>query len=158
MNTPTKIRPFQDQDKSFIIDSWAYTFGERFPYRYADKRDIRSQAIAIINHLLTKSDCLVACDPEDDNILFGWICWQEGNRHSTLHMVYCKKPFRTMGLATDLIKEAIPNFGKLETVITMLPAPLPGSNTHLEETLEKYHLIYDPFLIFESYYKEKFSK
>jgi hypothetical protein len=169
MSLPVKIRPSEPKDHSLIIDSWAHIWCSKYPYKYGDERTTRNEIINQIKYIIGISEALVATDEQDDDVIFGYVVWQQKSRYSILHMVYVKKPFCGMELGSELVKEAIPNFGKFETVITQIPlsAPPGSSNYHapgsheppfMEDILRKYNCVYDPFLISEGYYKDKYKE
>ena len=58
----------------------------------------------IIKKILTKCTLLVACDPEDPDVIWGYVAFDQVD--PVLHFVYVKGAFRRMGIGTRLLSEA----------------------------------------------------
>ncbi len=52
-----------------------------------------------MRRLLSQADFLVACDPDDQDELMGWVCYGPG----VLHYVYVKEAYRRNGLGKELV-------------------------------------------------------
>lgn len=53
----------------------------------------------LIKSILARSALLVACDPDEPSVVFGWICWEPG----VLHFVMVKRKFRKCGIGSALL-------------------------------------------------------
>lgn len=56
----------------------------------------------LINALLENSQLLIACLDDDDDQVFGWVCYAP----SVLHYIYVKVPYRKMGVGRLMLDEA----------------------------------------------------
>lgn len=119
-------------DVGFILNSWLKSsrdVGERVhmtnPTFYGGYRDECCEKIK-------RGYVTIACDPEDPDHIFGWLCWAPPD---TVHYVYVKHPYRKKGLAKSLIATALP--AGVKTVTTV-------GRFH-REWAPKYKLEYDPY-------------
>ena len=58
----------------------------------------------ILKKILTNCTLLVACDPEDTDVIWGYVAFDQVD--PVLHFVYVKGAFRRMGIGTRLMEEA----------------------------------------------------
>ena len=58
----------------------------------------------ILKKILTNCSLLVACDPEDTDVIWGYVAFDQVD--PVLHFVYVKGAFRRMGIGTRLMEEA----------------------------------------------------
>lgn len=105
------IRPVLPEDLAFIYNSWlkSYKFGSE------SMKSMRSGTFfenyrEILDYILTNSEILIACLPEDENIILGYICYENilANSH-LIHYCFIKETFRNLGIATDLYKSLYPH-------------------------------------------------
>ena len=59
----------------------------------------------ILKKILTNCSLLVACDPEDTDVIWGYVAFDQVD--PVLHFVYVKGAFRRMGIGTRLLSEAL---------------------------------------------------
>lgn len=76
----------------------------------------------------------VACNPEDEDQIYGWAC----SNGTALHYVYVKMTFRGNGIAGALVREAVPGWASVTTPVTT------AGKFH-REWAAKYNLKYDPY-------------
>lgn len=103
--------------------------------------------------LVSVSNTLIAHDPENDDIILGFITFESGlylGQHKpTLHYVYVRRRFRKIGIASQLFQEAFPS------------EQAPIAYTHLTRSIkdaklkEKWNLgEFDPYLIEGALFRE----
>lgn len=129
---PLVIRLFRPDDEAFIFASWLNS--------HLPNRDMRiSKAIyyqeqhALIRELMSTDAFLVAADPEDTNLIFGWLAGAELSVGRVLDYIFVKPPYRRMGIALKLLKD----FGPVDAFTHWSPVAeklVPGST-------------YDPYLL-----------
>lgn len=137
------IRPARESDLPFVWHSMLASIQERIPYRFADKRLFHVEMTARIKALVERSSVLVACDTEDEDVIFGFVV-TEGD---VLHFVYVKFAFTSLGIARQLVVSALPHVGSRETTISVLPGRKKDQETTTGATLAKYRLVFNPFLL-----------
>lgn len=134
MSEQVKLRGPTGRDVPLILNSWLKSA------RDVGDRAVMSNDVYFTGYRLeclekvTDGQVTIACDPEDDDRIFGWLCWQPG----TIHYVYVKRDYRRWGIARQMIKAALPEFGKEPTVTTTL------GRFH-NEWRRKYGVEYNPY-------------
>jgi GNAT superfamily N-acetyltransferase len=102
------VRDFEPEvDGNFVYSSWLNSYresaiggwksptGEAMALGVYYKR-ARSRIDALIKR---GAELKVACDPEDTNIILGWMCAED----PVLHYVYVKEAYRRQGIALSLL-------------------------------------------------------
>lgn len=98
-NLPVLLREVRKEDGTFIHNSWLESSWYRNKRVPNAKRLMSNRIVKVMEH----SKILVACDPEDDEIIYGYVLYED----DAVHWVYVKYLFRKQGLAT-LLLSAIP--------------------------------------------------
>ena len=101
------LRLSTEDDLPFILSSWlrghrkaSVTSGISNTIYY------RSQE-ALLKKLLAASVVVVACAKDDVDQIFGYVCYEAvGGINLAVHWVYVKQPFRSLGMARDLLQFA----------------------------------------------------
>jgi GNAT superfamily N-acetyltransferase len=110
---PVQVRTSRQDDESFILSSWinsarghgiAYGVGPQ-AYHAGHRR--------VAERLLAANGAIVACAPEDPDVIYAWACVDE--RTNVLHFIYVKRDLRRAGLARRLLDEAGLGDGELST-------------------------------------------
>ncbi len=118
------VRPAEPADLAFISETWAEGFrrGSAWAHRLTN-RVYFSHHAPVIAALLSRSAVLVAADPQDPAVIYGYVVFEvESPEGPALHWCYVKKAWRRLGVATRLVEAA---------VAAGLPAGLVGVNiTH----------------------------
>lgn len=100
---PIKIRPPQDGDWNYIYDSWKRSFKETMPWvptpNFFQAMGKRVEEIKARE----ETRFFIACDPEDDEFIFGWGCF---GRKNLIHYVFVKQAFRHAMVAIRLVEHA----------------------------------------------------
>jgi hypothetical protein len=129
------IRPLLETERPFVLSSWLKSYRNAPAVRLADNATYYAGQAASILKTLDRAETLVAADPEDDNVIWGFIV-SEGE---LIHYVYVKHLMRRNGLAHSLWCVA----GK-PTVATAM--------THAGESILRAHsdvLAFDPYAVGE---------
>ncbi len=126
-----RIRPFElgGRETGFVLDSWSRAVARDPIWRVeVGRRGVARTPIPpslslyyhdiILKKILNKCTLLVACDPEDTDVIWGYVAFNTGDpvpendgffeidRSPVLHFVYVKGAFRRMGIGTRLMEEA----------------------------------------------------
>jgi hypothetical protein len=100
-----KLRPFQESDFNFILNSWLLSFrNSPFAKNLTNEKYYSAQQPICI-HLMNASTILVACSPEEPKQIFGYIVAQPAPNAvegAWVHYCYVKNLYRRMGIATSL--------------------------------------------------------
>lgn len=129
-----KIREVRPSDINFIYATWLRSF------RYGSTlgKSLTNTVFffeynKVIDNLLSKSTVLVACLENDEEIVFGYIVYEE----DIIHYVFIKESFRQMGIAKMLVKQFL-----------VLPDKCTHETFIADAIIKKYNLIYNPFLLY----------
>tara|TARA_R100001132_G_scaffold7057_1_gene6346 strand:+ start:517 stop:918 length:402 start_codon:yes stop_codon:yes gene_type:complete len=96
-----------------ILDSWLRS-GLQYPIFTAEvgRPPIRlrvpgtlllSQSRTLLKALIPKTHVLVLCNPEDEDHIMGWVCYE--TETPCLHFLFIKFNFRRMGMGSRLLSE-----------------------------------------------------
>jgi len=135
-----KLRKPQKDDLGFIYQTWLNSYYVDSELRKAVRRSVFSREYRkIIDHLLHQSSILIACKPDDEFVIYGYLVYE---RH-LLHYCFVKEAFRFSGIAKDMVEKAM---GK------HVVYPYSHHTHSLKPIVEKYSfLTYNPFILFEGY-------
>ncbi len=103
---PIKIRQGKLSDEDFVYSSWIHCLGNSKPYSSLDRNWFAAAQHALIERLLNRSRVFIACDPEDEDQIYGYIVGELDR--AILHWVYVKQRFRKVNVATRLFEAALP--------------------------------------------------
>lgn len=95
-----RIREGKVADVPLILSTWLR--GLRYGNKYYGAMDAKSYFTnykRVIEHIISKSVVLVACDDDDEDTIFGYAVVEPG----LLHWVYVKELHRRRGIANQLI-------------------------------------------------------
>jgi|1185.fasta_scaffold518409_1 GNAT superfamily N-acetyltransferase len=102
-----RLRAFVEADRQLVRDSWRRSYsGPWSDFARAPTFDafMRGQSAAM-DHALASSEAVIACAPDLDDQILGWICFR---RPDVLHYLFVKTDFRGHGLGGALFAEAFP--------------------------------------------------
>lgn len=146
---PITIRAAVETDKAFIFDSTLK--GIRLPVYAAMVPSVFTRRFKpILEKLLSNSAILVACLPDDPNVIAAYIIYSSFMNIPVIHYVHTRKMFQKQGIAKELCLAVNPHFGTDITAISNIPNQGIGAHAWtlpFFKCLEKYNLTYDPFLI-----------
>jgi hypothetical protein len=133
-----RIREANEVDVNFIFSSWLKS------YRLSSFAKQISNAVyfpeqhKLIENLLKSSVVLVACNIEDPDQVYGWVCATKIMSVYCLHYIYIKQQFRKFGIARFLMQTS----GHNPDII--------GLYTHhtnvMADMAKKANLVYHPYI------------
>ena len=88
-----------ESDHPFIYNSWLRSFRNSSFSRAIPNEQYYSKQGALITYLLASGVTLLAVDPEDTNIIWGYV----NTSGHKINYIYCKYLFRKMGIARQLV-------------------------------------------------------
>ena len=99
-----KVRDARLGDKSFIFSTWLLgLYHGNDWFKEIDKGIYFSTYKLIVEHLLINSRVMVACLPDDEDVVLGYIVFKE----NVIHWIFVKKPWRKLGIAKLLFPSGI---------------------------------------------------
>lgn len=112
VDLPIKIRDSKASDVRKIVRTWQRThqmFGCAVMPMCAPARNIyMGNHMNVILSLTEPEKCRVCCHMEDDDLIYGWVCYEpklQVENLPILHYIYTTDGFRHYGVATNLLKE-----------------------------------------------------
>lgn len=137
-----KIRPIKEQDLAFIYNSWLKSYREAPAVRTVPNHIYYTEHHEIIEKILKSpySEILVACDPLNDDILYGYVVGEHMEHNLTLHWVYCKQEWRRRGVATGLL-------GQLKSRSADLPIQYTHFTRFIKKLKENQEITYNPYAL-----------
>lgn len=98
-----QLRQATPSDLNFIYNSWLKSY-RNSPWA----ANVPSAVYFKIHHdlieaLIQRSSCVVACDSEDPDQILGFAIVEQRRDLKIAHYVYVKQPYRRIGVATTLL-------------------------------------------------------
>lgn len=135
-----RLRPATQEDVPFIFSSWLKSYRNSLYARNITSTTYFSEHHKIIQNIVKKNPVIIACNDADPSQVYGYICAGKTEGIFTLHYIYIKQSFRTMGIAKSLMQ----SMGFDSNVASIY--------THHTRTAErlaaKYNMLYHPYVLF----------
>lgn len=131
------IRQANGDDISFIYATWLNSFREDSDRGYECRKSIFFAEYNLVADRILEdlnTEILVACSPENQNVIFGYLVYEPG----IIHYAYVKELFRKLGIARSLFIAA-------ET-----PKVITHKTRTIKPILRKHdEIIYNPFILYK---------
>ena len=104
-----RLRTWTAGDEAFVRDSWRRKHEDQEASRYPNLHEYVRAQKAIVTECLRSSTVTVACLPDHEDQILGWVCHKRfadrrGREIAVVHFLYCKTCF------------AVPEFGVVEAL------------------------------------------
>lgn len=141
-NLPIRFRAATESDIGFIFNSWLKSYRNSGFARFISNTIYFTEHHKLIEKLILNNKVIVACNTEDPNQLFGYICGGHIDGIFACHYVYVKHTYRNMGLGKELLKQ----FNHDPSV-----AAVYTHHTRIADRLApRYNLVYHPYVAFNT--------
>jgi GNAT superfamily N-acetyltransferase len=107
-STTIQIRPATERDLNLIFSSWLKSYRPSLFAQKISNEVFYKEHHDAVERALKRSTILIASNPEDENHVYGWICFEDTGPISVLHYLYVKNPFRGFGIAKQLLRKMKP--------------------------------------------------
>lgn len=140
-----KLRPYKPStDEAFIFNSWLKSFKDSPMMAGLSTTIYYKEMHETIKRILEDktSHVLMACDPDDDESLYGYVVAQTIGAALIFHWVYVKHPLRNFGIGRNLelaVKTHVPH----ESIAYSLRTKLTDILTRKES------YVYNPFVLWK---------
>lgn len=112
MPFPCAFRPYNETDTGLVVHSWLESYHDGAPWlRKARFGRYKGPMRRAIHRVLTRSTVVVACDPEDQTHVLGWVAAELVGRIAVMHYAYVRQARREKGLARELARRALEQLG-----------------------------------------------
>lgn len=125
-------------DEAFILACWARQTRPLPPFSGMPKDDFDRHIAAVRRCVSAPGSCIVACAPDSDSQIFGFICGDYS--WPILHMAYVRNTWRRMGIASKLFTDF---FGFVPGAFTLSYTHPARAVRHLTD---RWRLIHNPYL------------
>jgi GNAT superfamily N-acetyltransferase len=103
LQLPTRIREADLGDLAFVLDTIARSLRNSPAYKECSNDVFYSGFRQYIEPAVMSSPILVACNPECEDQIYGYISYQQESNSPMLNYVYVKQVYRGMGIGTKLM-------------------------------------------------------
>jgi hypothetical protein len=143
VNEATALRPMEDNDYPFVVDSWLKSFQFSKNRRHCEPSTFAKCHYPIVRYLLEQSPRrVVACDPQAPENIQGWCVGDYRNdRLPVVHFCYVRQGFLEVGLQV-LLFNAVTS-GAKKVVLSHLCPVLDGGVTGADT-----EVLFDPYSIY----------
>tara|TARA_Y100001973_G_C5130868_1_gene297706 strand:+ start:472 stop:1068 length:597 start_codon:yes stop_codon:yes gene_type:complete len=134
---PVRIRPADHNDQNLIYSSWLKSYAAL--NKDQPKMVVWKLHAPVVKQLLERSVTLVACDKEEGDNVYAWMCAERTPKFFVLHFAYTKSMFRRWGLQKALVRGF--DYKKGEAVMC-------SHRSHLIKSLKKlgHNIVHVPHL------------
>lgn len=96
-----RIREARDGDFGFILDTWRRSFEGAAAVAGADPNHLFTELAIVVGRAVKRPGSVVrvACDPEDDDVLLGFVAVNG----TELHYAYVKRDLRNHGIVPAML-------------------------------------------------------
>jgi hypothetical protein len=130
-----------ESDKGFIFSTWIKEQWLTHPLTSCPPEFYLPHQRQIITTLLElPAKCLIACAPDNADMILGYIVYEMVADILVLHWAHRKDIYRNMGLGKDIIKQVYPDIG-------VKPIMMTQNNRMFNKLKHKWMLAYNPFYI-----------
>lgn len=137
INKISNTRNIEDDDLNFIFNAWLKSNRNTRDNTCINNTIYYDNYKRIIANILRNSNTIILCDKNDSSQIFGFINYSD----NVINYIYIKYPYRKFKMGKHL----------LELVINNIPSDIPIYITHynskVKRTIDKYNLIYNPYLL-----------
>lgn len=101
------MRHATEADLPFIFSSWLKSYRLSSAVRDMDAEAYFAQQHYLCEFLLGTSRTVVACSAAEPTEVLGWLVYEDHLRSCVVHWCYVKSAFRRLGIASQLVREAL---------------------------------------------------
>ncbi len=100
------VRDAVPADINFVVNSWITSFSA---FSKSDGHVVRyTRHPQLVLGLVQRCPVTVACDPDDPDQAYGWLCHELVDGELTVHFAFTKHQFRRLGVADALLRHVNP--------------------------------------------------
>lgn len=98
---PILMRGITKRDINLVTHSWLTNARKTFLVKGVSNEVYYSHHHKILEHIIPRSTVMLACDPEDPDTVYGWICCEVVNDVLVIHYIYVKGMFKAQQVGHD---------------------------------------------------------
>ena len=100
---PIQLRTALAEDVGFIFNSWLKSYRSSDVVKPIMNEVFFAEQHRLIEHLITQHKVIIACNADNPDQVYGFICAGATEGIFTVHYIYVKQAFRRMGIAKMLL-------------------------------------------------------
>lgn len=104
---PYMVRNIHRDDVPFVTNSWLKSFRESPENKQVKSTFYFADGHKLLEEIIPRSVVLVVCDRQDPHQILGYACYEMFDTALILHYIYIKHTFRSMGIASTLMRYAV---------------------------------------------------
>ena len=111
---PVRLRGYLHEDQACIAWGWLHSYRSSAWARLMHPTTYTKTQRVIVETLMSYAQddkyptrLIVACSPDDEHQIFGWVCGEVQMRRALLHYVWVKAPYRRQGVASLLVSQLV---------------------------------------------------
>lgn len=137
-NLPIRLRKANEEDISFIFNSWLKSYRTSFFARDITSTVYYTEHHKTVEHIAKNNNIIIACNENDPTQIYGYICAGQVDGILAIHYIYVKHTFRNLGIGKALLNafEHDPAQAAVYTHHTRMADKLAA----------KYNMIYHPYV------------
>jgi GNAT superfamily N-acetyltransferase len=137
-----KIRDGKPTDAEFILNSWAASYRNNVVFGAIPKDTYFKFYREFTVSILERSQAFMACNPENEDQLFGYIIYRFKGDLPIVSYLYVKQAFRRFGIGRILLDSVSPT---AKMITHIMPK--------YEQWLKNQSCVFNPFLELEEFYE-----
>jgi hypothetical protein len=148
MTTTLAIRTATDRDLPFIKSGWLDSYRDGRTVRGVPNSIYYRMQDKVVSHILRRALCVVACNEDNPDELFGFLCCEIAEGLPVVHYVYVRSGSRRAGVAHRLLTAFLSQ--EQDPTICVYTHDTPAFYPVLRGRTKDYlgvGWVYDPFLI-----------
>lgn len=130
-----------EEDESFIYSSQIKNLYDSYPHSNCKWGLFNDNQSLLIKKLFTISNTIIACLPDEPDIIIGYLMYNNLDHNLIVHYEYVKQAYRGNGVGNDLLTKASAFYREHLIVYSQI--------NNMYPILKKKHqnITYDPFII-----------
>jgi hypothetical protein len=137
------MRDVRDSDHAFVLSHWIRLCRIAPANRYVPNDLFYPRQRQVCECLLRESRTRIACDPSDEEHVYGYIC-HDFEHKGALHWVYTKPDYRMLGVAREMLRQELTQWRDTPAALFATHATAEVFSSGLDEKLG---IFYAPFLL-----------
>lgn len=148
---PIRVRLATEVDVPFIFNSWLKSFrAEHFAVNITNTIYFNEHH-KLIEDLLQTCEVYIACDHNNPEDIFGYICAERIDGILIIHYVYVKHMYRRLGIGKTLL-------GQFNPDLSVASIYSHSTKVVADRIAHKYNLVYSPYVAFLKQYRQREKK
>lgn len=140
---PFALRHPHKEDIPFIFNSWLVSYRHSLHVKNIGNTVYFGEHHKVLERLFKRCDARIACNPDDQNQIYGYVVFERITGTLVVHYCYVKQPYRRLGVCHQLLTAAGRNKEEpfVYTHETFLGNKLSG----------RFRAMYNPYVFYQGY-------